>query len=384
MSKIWLYIAVKWKIPPHRLKYRLISTSSQDSFSFKQVGFQKMTKKWLKTRLIIISSCFVLFGLVINFSFYTPVSAGVFSFMEDLLSSKASAAIEESSENIQNMALLQSNLNPSSTPLKNDVEVIIVDGSALLTESGVEGTFANIEESHSSQISLYVVRRGDSLSEIAKMFGVSVNTIKWANDISGSIREGDKLVILPVSGVNYTISKGDTLQAVAKKFKADLDEIIKFNDIKLGETLAVGTKIIIPDGEIQTVVATKATSKLRGVGGIAYEGYYTRPIVGGRKSQGLHGYNGVDIASSIGTPITASANGTVIVVRPTGYNGGYGKYIVITHPNGTQTLYAHMNSVSVVQGQTVAQGDVIGTLGNTGKSTGPHIHFEIRGAKNPF
>jgi murein DD-endopeptidase MepM/ murein hydrolase activator NlpD len=212
------------------------------------------------------------------------------------------------------------------------------------------------------------------------MFGVSVNTIKWANDISGSIREGDKLVILPVSGVNYTISKGDTLQGVAKKFKADLDEIIKFNDIKLGETLAIGTKIIIPDGEIQTVVATKATSKLRGVGGLAFDGYYVRPIVGGRKSQGLHGYNGVDIASSIGTPITASANGTVIVVRPTGYNGGYGKYIVITHPNGTQTLYAHMNSVSVVQGQTVVQGDVIGTLGNTGKSTGPHIHFEIRGA----
>jgi murein DD-endopeptidase MepM/ murein hydrolase activator NlpD len=216
------------------------------------------------------------------------------------------------------------------------------------------------------------------------MFGVSVNTIKWANAISNTIREGDTLVILPVSGVSYTVVKGDTLRSIVRKYKADLDEVITFNNLKGDEVLAVGTKLIIPDGEAPSVVVTKLTAKVLGGGGPLYEGYYLRPIIGGRKSQGLHGYNAVDIASAIGTPIVASAEGVVIVARSSGWNGGYGKYVVISHPNGTQTLYGHMNTVSVEQGQLIKQGETIGSLGNTGKSTGPHVHFEIRGAKNPF
>ena len=90
------------------------------------------------------------------------------------------------------------------------------------------------------------------------------------------------------------------------------------------------------------------------------------------------------MASYLGAPIRASASGDVIVARSSGWNGGYGKYIVISHPNGTQTVYGHMNAVAVQAGWHVAKGQVIGELGNTGNSTGPHIHFEIRGARNPF
>jgi murein DD-endopeptidase MepM/ murein hydrolase activator NlpD len=102
------------------------------------------------------------------------------------------------------------------------------------------------------------------------------------------------------------------------------------------------------------------------------------------KTQGIHGHNGVDFGGPTGTSIKAAAGGTVTVARNGGYNGGYGSYVVISHPNGTQTLYAHMSSVGVSVGQNVGQGDYIGAIGNTGKSTGPHLHFEVRGARNPF
>jgi murein DD-endopeptidase MepM/ murein hydrolase activator NlpD len=109
-----------------------------------------------------------------------------------------------------------------------------------------------------------------------------------------------------------------------------------------------------------------------------------RPVASGIRTQGIHGHNGVDLASSVGTPIYAAATGNVIISRVGGWNGGYGNYIVISHSNGTQTLYGHLNSISVNSGDNVVKGQFIGTMGNTGKSTGPHLHFEIRGARNPF
>jgi murein DD-endopeptidase MepM/ murein hydrolase activator NlpD len=109
-----------------------------------------------------------------------------------------------------------------------------------------------------------------------------------------------------------------------------------------------------------------------------------RPLTGGIKTQGIHGYNGVDIGASTGTPILAAAGGEVIISRAEGWNGGYGIYVVIRHDNGTQTLYAHMSQDIVSVGQRVSQGEVIGYVGNTGRSSGPHLHFEIRGATNPF
>jgi len=90
------------------------------------------------------------------------------------------------------------------------------------------------------------------------------------------------------------------------------------------------------------------------------------------------------LASSYGSAILASADGEVIISKNSGWNGGYGDYIVVKHANGTQTLYAHLSQSLVSVGQAVKQGDIIGAMGSTGKATGVHLHFEIRGAKNPF
>lgn len=237
-------------------------------------------------------------------------------------------------------------------------------------------------------ISVYAVHKGDTLSQIAKMFGVTTNTIAWQNDLRGGlIHEGQTLVILPMSGVQHTVKKGDTIVSIAKQYKADADEIRDYNGLAEGANLSVGDVVMVPDGEIASPSISPSLSPrnpLRGGGGPEYIAYYLRPIVGGRKSQGLHGYNGVDLANYYGAPVMASAAGTAIIARSGGYNGGYGSYVVISHENGTQTLYAHLSQVGISVGQSVIQGQYIGNIGSTGKSTGPHLHFEIRGAKNPF
>lgn len=248
----------------------------------------------------------------------------------------------------------------------------------------------------SDTISVYEVKKGDSLATVAKLFNVSKNTIVWANDLkSQTLTPGDILVILPMTGIKHIVKKGDTVTSLAKKYKADEDDIAKFNGIADDADLAIGDTLLIPDGEI-TVAATPVKSKNTSGKGIvrtkilntysytAPSGFLIRPVVGGRKSQGIHGHNGIDIAATPGTPILAAATGRVIVAKVGGYNGGYGNMIIMTHDNGVQTVYAHLRAVYVSPGQTINQGEQIGELGNTGRSTGPHLHFEVRGAKNPF
>ncbi len=312
--------------------------------------------------------------------------ASVISFLSQLLGSSSAYADEEVTSRTGGALQAARNIDPN--PSKGGGDITVVNDSALLSSTGPAGTLADIEErpTNGGQISIYVVREGDSLSQIARMFGVSTNTIIWANDIQrGSlIREGQTLVILPITGVRHTITKGDTLRSIAKKYDGDVDEIIQYNGLSEDGTLSVGTVITIPGGRDATPTYSGTTQIVRGSGGPTYTGYYIKPVINGRRSQGLHGYNGVDLAAPVGTPILAAATGDVIVVRNGGWNGGYGTYVVIRHDNGTQTLYAHNSKNIVYAGQRVVQGQVIGYVGNTGRSTGPHLHFEVRGAKNPF
>ncbi|MEX2013720.1 MAG: M23 family metallopeptidase [Parcubacteria group bacterium] len=286
--------------------------------------------------------------------------------------------------NSQTMHLLEGylNINPTGT---GGVEIAIADGVALEYNGGEDEVFLDLGKSGTGQISIYVVRKGDTLSEIAEMFGVSTNTIIWANDLRGStIKEGQELVILPISGVRHVVKSGDTLQSVSKKYKSDLGDILSYNGFTTDTKIKPGDIVIIPDGVISTTASAIAQSSNQL--NVA-SGYYLRPINGGMKSQGIHGYNGVDLAPSCrcsGDPIFAAASGTVIIARTSGYNGGYGLYVAIKHANGTQTVYGHMSKVNVSVGQNVTQGQVIGAVGNTGRSTGPHLHFEVRGAKHPF
>jgi LysM repeat protein len=243
----------------------------------------------------------------------------------------------------------------------------------------------DLDQYKSDSIIIYEVKDGDTLASIAKLLDVSKNTIAWANDIKdGKVKPGQSLLILPVTGVTHKIKKGDTLASIAKTYKADKDEIASYNGYSDGDSLSAGDTLIIPDGEVvpepdnkksNKTIAKKPATKVFASAG---DGYYTRPILGGVRTQGIHGHNGIDIGAPVGTQLVAAADGTVIAAKSGGYNGGYGSMVIINHPNGTQTVYGHMSRVDVVTGQSVVKGQGIGLSGNTGRSTGPHLHFEVR------
>ena len=319
----------------------------------------------------------------ISIGLFPQAQASFFDFVEKILGSSGPSS--KGAANSQTLPLLSAPLNQNLLAGQGGGDITVVGDSALLSASGPLGSIADVVEHKPDSISLYVVREGDTLGSIAKIFDVSVNTIFWSNNLKrGSlINPGDILVILPVSGVQYTVKKGDTLKSIAKKYGGDVGEILAFNGLASEAALKEGLTIIIPNGEGEPIPSSSGGRVARG-GGPNYAGYYLRPVAGGRKSQGLHGYNGVDLASFCGSPVLASASGDVIIARPFGWNGGYGQYVAISHANGTQTLYGHLNGIIVTPGWHVVQGQVVGYVGSTGLSTGCHLHFEVRGARNPF
>ncbi|TSC60865.1 MAG: peptidase M23 family protein, partial [Parcubacteria group bacterium Gr01-1014_107] len=197
------------------------------------------------------------------------------------------------------------------------------------------------------------------------------------------VTPGQTLVILPVSGIRHTVKSGDTLEKIAKRYKGDLEEVLAYNNLFTDTELSVGDTIIVPSGVLGESPSSSGSRPRGSSSQIVFDGYYLKPVVGWR-SQGMHGYNAIDLATPFGTPILASAPGVVTVSRSAGWNGGYGAYIVISHPNGTQTLYAHNSQNVVTSGEQVSQGQIIGYVGASGRATGPHVHFEVRGARNPF
>lgn len=280
---------------------------------------------------------------------------------------------------------------------------LVKDDAATLPEADSAATDGDAEESLTTDdqpvITTYVVKSGDTLSGIAEKFGISVNTIRWANDLTAKtskIQIGDELTILPVSGVEYTVKKGDTLSGIAHKYDVSQDDILAYNDIE-ADAIKIGTKLVLPNAEPITPkvapVVKKTTTPTAVVSKTTSDDSddeaptkFINPIPGAVLTQGIHDGNAVDFGAPTGTTVRAAADGTVIIAKSSGYNGGYGQYIVINHNNGAQTLYAHLSSVAVSPGQTVSQGETIGKSGNSGRSTGPHLHYkEIgSGARNTF
>lgn len=335
-------------------------------------------------------SVITLFFVTIFVLYPRPAEAGFFSAILRLFGGVSSAETVNESTSAELAIPLMGSQATSPTPaiggaMDEDIVLISTQENALVSTRNPLGT---IPRATTDQITVYRVEPGDTPGAIAERFGISLQTLLWANDLrsAGTIKVGDDLIILPVTGVQYEVKRGDTLESIAKKFKGDAAEITAFNGLAIGEALTAGQVVIIPDGEFAPPPAPAAPKapQTRIAAVPDYKGFYMRPIIGGRKSRGIHGYNGVDLANSCGIPVMASAPGTVIIARTGGWNGGYGLYVVIAHANNTQTLYAHLSSLAVKSGDLLSQGQYLGTLGSTGNSTGCHVHFEIRGAKNPF
>ncbi len=251
----------------------------------------------------------------------------------------------------------------------------------------------------SNQTKEYTVKSGDTVEKIALKFNISTKTILWNNNLSTKsvIHPGDKLVILPINGIRVKIKPGDTILKLAQKYHADINEIIKYNRLADINSIQKGEYLLIPGGEF-TSTANNYHSKIISNNWLVKTWqkitHYSNlmPKINswlilpahGYDWGILHYYNAIDIANHCGTPIHAAADGIVILSKNYGWNGGYGHYVKIRHSNGVITLYAHFQKIYVKKGQYVKQGDVIGLMGTTGHSTGCHVHFEVRGAKNPL
>ncbi len=231
---------------------------------------------------------------------------------------------------------------------------------------------------------VYTVAKGDNLSKIAQKFGISLDTILNANrDVRGkALKIGQELVILPVSGVIHLVREGDTIDAIASRYQVLPADITRGNKEKiLSGVLPVGEQILIPGAKVQSTNYAVDSSLPN------LAGYFAPPTTGWNWGQ-VHENNAVDIANACGTSIFAAAEGLVEKVGSIGlWNGGLGGYVQIEHPNGTETLYAHLSTIVVSVGDYVGQKKEIGIMGNTGNVHGPtgcHLHYEVHGARNPL
>ena len=383
----------------------------------------------IKPQLKIYSSILafsLLFGAFLLLFMPLEVKAGFFSSIlgDEVYADTRIVEDIQSNKNSQTMALLQANVSSASIfqdksdpkgsrqggtngAGKNNSEASIIDpnaninilsDNALLPATSPLGVSVGVYDGTGSgdfsfdQVNVYVVRSGDTVGEVADMFGVTVDTILSANDMKkgDKLKEGDVLLILPFSGIEHTIIKGQTLQSIANLYKADVDEILLANDIDVDAKLVIGEKLMIPGADMLSETKPKSGSetvaKRSGLFSLmpSIIGYFKNPVPNGRKSQGITSrHRGVDIAAPIGTPIYATASGRILTAKM-GWNGAYGNMVILQHPNGTRTLYAHMSKLNTTTGAQVSQGQVIGYVGSTGRSTGSHLHFEVLGAKNPF
>ena len=240
-----------------------------------------------------------------------------------------------------------------------------------------------VSEKVRDKIIEYTVQEGDTVSSVAEKFGVSENTVLWQNDLSSkdTIKAGQTLQILPVTGVSHKVQKGDTVYSIAKKYDAPAQGMVDFpyNTFVNDETfeLAVGQVIIVPEGAppSQTRTTPRVRRTVPDAGTVVASGSFVWPA-GGQISQNYAWYHkGIDIANRGAPNVVAADSGTVVYSGCLGW--GYGCHVIIDHGNGYKTLYAHLSSMYVNVGQGISRGVALGRMGSTGRSTGTHLHFEV-------
>ncbi|NCO11976.1 MAG: hypothetical protein COZ34_00465 [Candidatus Pacebacteria bacterium CG_4_10_14_3_um_filter_34_15] len=238
------------------------------------------------------------------------------------------------------------------------------------------------------EIIVHTVEEGDTISSIAQRYGLDTSTILWENNLTSTskIKPGDSLNILPINGVRHKVQRGETIYSVGKKYGLDESQVqvivdYPFNEFLNDETfeLAIGQYIMVPDGVKITKsipIVTRVAYQTPDAGSVTALGSFVWPAAGKITQSYSFYHKANDIANRSGGSILAADSGTIVAA---GWDpSGYGNKILVDHGNGFSTLYAHLSLIQVVIGQRINRGDVIGQMGSTGRSTGTHLHFEIR------
>ncbi len=278
-------------------------------------------------------------------------------------------------------AVAQANISLASLPVVSD------DSLSPLPNPH---TYTAKPPSHHFQI--HVVTDNDTPGTIAERYGISTDTLIGGNpDLNREanlLQTGTELIILPVDGVLHTVKPGDTLESIADLYDVPVEDIINYEPNNLEYPffrLIPGTQLVIPGASIGQFYFKAPKSVGNNSGGeqkwaVVGTGTFIWPVNGRCITQFYHSFHpAIDIGIAEGSPVYASDTGTVTYASyAAGVYYDYGNLIVINHGNGYETFYAHLSGINVYPGQIVNQGDLIGATGNTGRSTGPHIHFEIR------
>ncbi len=308
--------------------------------------------------------------------------------------------------------------DPAAVAASADVDDLGVNGSADLATIGdaavVQPNLSDTDVTPSgtrTKTETYVVVEGDTLSTIARQFGVSIDTILWENNLTprNLLRLGQSLVILPTSGVSHTVKKGDTIGSIAARYGVSADDIIAANKLASADDLHIGEKLVVPGG--QPPAAPKPVAPPRQVASVSqlFSGRIGttprgEPIVVDTKIGGAappseaanastrmiwptawhvitqyYGlrHTGVDIDGDYTTPIYAAESGVVIHAGWGRTHGGYGYYVEVNNGGGIVTRYGHASKIYVGVGDQVTKGQTIAMVGTTGRSTGTHLHFEV-------
>ena len=251
----------------------------------------------------------------------------------------------------------------------------------------VKPNLATIDANSRRDVREYVVLNGDSISRIASQFGVSVQTVLYENGLTETdyIKPGQTLSILPTTGIKHTVKDGETLGAIANKYEVGLEAILEFNEIEVPDDILAGEVIIIPEGKIevsQTAIASYNRVEIETASApedfAAATGNLIWPLPTRQVTQYYSSrHRALDISNSQRPQFWSSQDG---IVELSGWQGGYGNTIIVNHGNGLKTRYAHASELYVSAGDAVTKGQVIGRVGNTGRTyglTGNHLHYEV-------
>ena len=330
--------------------FRLVGSGVSQTGSFLKENIKK---------LCIIAGCAVAFGTILFFTLY---------FVNHHINHTGPLTLQsDGAEDIENLNKLM-----ASFALEGIAEYDEAGNLLDVSEAAVQANFTQ-----PVTYQTYKVRSGDTISGIAKKFGLTnISTLISVNDI-GNVRQlaaGQKLKIPSIDGIIYTVKKGDSLSSIREKYKISLEELLDVNELST-DTLTAGQQLFLPGAAMDATSLRNAMGELFRLP-IAAQfrwsspyGYRIDPIAGVKSF-----HTGTDMACPTGTPILAAMSGKVTT---TGMTRVYGNYVIIDHGNGYQTLYAHMSKIIATKGQWVSQGTRIGLVGSTGYSTGPHLHFTV-------
>lgn len=245
------------------------------------------------------------------------------------------------------------------------------------------------------EVTTYTVANGDSLWSISNTFSLEIDTLFGSNDLKDPnvLKPGKQLRIPNQDGIFYTVKKGDTLDSIVKKFQISIDKVKEINESRVDlAILKIGEELFLPEARPEVSAFGSSSGKgSSSKSGATYSRSFRWPVVGRINSpfgwrrhpitrrKSFH--TGIDIKASRGYRIRAAKDGQVVY---SGWMGGYGRVVVLSHGQGYSTLYAHCSSLSVKKGQRVSQGQVIGLVGTSGRATGPHLHFEVRKNNSPI